>query len=74
MFWIGDLNFRLANGMLAEEIDHQVKKGEITRLLERDQLRQVMASGEAFSELHEQLPTFSPTYKFEFHSSKYDLK
>ncbi|PSN56506.1 Phosphatidylinositol 4 [Blattella germanica] len=74
VFWIGDLNFRLMDGLSAEEIDQQVKKGEITRLLDQDQLRKVMASGEAFSELYEQLPTFPPTYKFEFHSSRYDLK
>ncbi|XP_069704988.1 inositol polyphosphate 5-phosphatase K-like isoform X2 [Periplaneta americana] len=74
VFWIGDLNFRLADGINAEEIDRLIKKGELTRLLEKDQLRQAMSSGEAFSELTEQLPTFAPSYKFEFHSSQYDLK
>ncbi|KAJ9598186.1 hypothetical protein L9F63_011124 [Diploptera punctata] len=64
----------LMDGLSAEEIDNQVRKSEITWLLEKDQLRHVMASGEAFSELHEHLPTFPPSYKFEFHSSRYDLK
>jgi hypothetical protein len=68
------MNFRLADGYSAEEIDHLVRKGELTRLLDKDQLRKVMSIGEAFSELSEQLPTFPPTYKFEFHSSRYDLR
>ncbi|PNF32338.1 Inositol polyphosphate 5-phosphatase K [Cryptotermes secundus] len=74
VFWIGDMNFRLVDGYSAEEIDHLIRKGELMRLLDKDQLLQVMSSGEAFSELSEQLPTFPPTYKFEFHSSRYDLK
>jgi inositol-1,4,5-trisphosphate 5-phosphatase len=74
VFWIGDMNFRLVDGYSAEKIDSLVKKGELTELLDKDQLRQVMSSGEAFSELSEHLPTFRPTYKFEFHSSRYDLK
>ncbi|KDR07202.1 phosphatidylinositol 4,5-bisphosphate 5-phosphatase A-like isoform X2 [Zootermopsis nevadensis] len=74
VFWIGDMNFRLVDGYRAEEIDCLIKKGELTTLLDKDQLRQVMSNGEAFSELSEHMPPFPPTYKFEFHSSKYDLK
>nr|CAD7587231.1 unnamed protein product [Timema genevievae] len=74
VFWIGDLNFRLLSGLSATEIEQLVEKGELTRLLAKDQLRHVIDTGEAFSELVENLPTFPPTYKFEFHTSKYDLK
>ena len=74
MFWIGDLNFRLVQGYNSEEIERLVRKGELIKLLDKDQLRQVMSSGEAFSELSEQLPTFPPSYKFEFNSSRYDIK
>lgn len=74
MFWLGDLNFRLVDGYSSEEIERLVRKGELIKLLDKDQLRQVMSSGEAFSELSEQLPTFLPTYKFEFNSSRYDIK
>jgi hypothetical protein len=74
VFWIGDLNFRLVQGYSSEEIERLVRKGELIKLLGEDQLQQVMSNGEAFSELSEQLPTFPPTYKFEFNSSRYDFK
>ncbi|XP_067010509.1 inositol polyphosphate 5-phosphatase K isoform X2 [Anabrus simplex] len=77
VFWIGDMNFRLVDEpgvSLSTDIEALVEKGELTRLLEKDQLRRVMASGEAFSELVESTPTFPPTYKYEFHSSRYDHK
>ncbi|XP_063238865.1 inositol polyphosphate 5-phosphatase K-like isoform X2 [Bacillus rossius redtenbacheri] len=74
VFWIGDMNFRLLEGPSATEIDELVGRGELTRLLAKDQLRYVMAMGEAFGELEEPLPTFPPTYKFEFHTSLYDLR
>lgn len=51
-----------------------VSRGENDALLEQDQLREVMKSGEAFSELHEPPIEFPPTYKFNIHSSIYDLK
>lgn len=51
-----------------------VSRGEVETLKEHDQLREVMKSGEAFSELHEPPIDFPPTYKFNIHSSIYDLK
>lgn len=75
VFWIGDLNFRL-NGedLSAEDIDLLVKKNQLQLLLERDQLKAVMHSGEAFSELIENEVKFPPTYKYEFASQKFDYK
>jgi len=51
-----------------------VSRGEVEELHEHDQLKEVMSSGEAFSELHEPAIDFPPTYKFNIHSSIYDLK
>lgn len=70
------MNFRLvdAPGFSAKEIDEMVQKGNFIALLAKDELQQVMNSGEAFSELIEQKLTFPPTYKYQFHSSSYDLK
>lgn len=75
IFWIGDLNFRL-NGedLAAEEIDSLVKRSRLDLLLDRDQLKAVRESGDAFAELNETEITFPPTYKFEFASQNYDLK
>jgi synaptojanin len=78
VFWLGDLNFRLKHegkgSLAADKIGSMVSRGEMETLLEHDQLREVMKSGEAFSELHEPPIDFAPTYKFNIHSSIYDLK
>ena len=76
MFWFGDLNFRLndPNVLSAENIDRLTKKGELESLFDKDQLKNVMTSGEAFSELIEHQLTFPPTYKYLFNSNQYDLK
>lgn len=69
------MNFRL-NGedLSALDIDFLVKTKKLKFLLDRDQLKAVMAAGEAFAELNENVITFPPTYKYEFFSQEYDLK
>lgn len=74
VFWIGDLNFRLMEGLTANDIDLLVKQNQLNVLLEKDQLKTVMANGEAFAELIENKISFPPTYKYEFGSQNYDLK
>lgn len=76
VFWMGDLNFRLLEeyGRTAEEIERLVKKGELDELFRHDQLRRVMSTGKAFSELTEGDPDFAPTFKFEVGSNGYDYK
>ncbi|XP_014245943.1 phosphatidylinositol 4,5-bisphosphate 5-phosphatase A-like isoform X1 [Cimex lectularius] len=74
IFWFGDLNFRLAEDSLsAEEILIKINSKEYKTLLNLDQLKAVMASGEAFSELIEPDITFKPTYKYFANSNEYDL-
>ncbi|KZC10680.1 Inositol polyphosphate 5-phosphatase K, partial [Dufourea novaeangliae] len=75
VFWIGDLNFRLhGDDLTATDIDVLVKKKQLKCLLDRDQLKRVMETGEAFAELNENVITFPPTYKYEFASQEFDLK
>ncbi|XP_065201140.1 inositol polyphosphate 5-phosphatase K-like [Planococcus citri] len=76
VFWFGDLNFRLDDeiSLPANVIIKKIESNQIASLLDHDQLKQVMASGEAFSELIENGPTFQPTYKYNFHSQVYDPK
>ncbi|XP_015597321.1 inositol polyphosphate 5-phosphatase K isoform X2 [Cephus cinctus] len=75
VFWIGDLNFRLAGeDLTAVDIDLLVKKSQLDLLMRRDQLKIAMETGEAFSELTESEITFPPTYKYEFASQEFDLK
>lgn len=74
VFWIGDLNFRLMEGLTAAQIDSYVESNELDHLLKHDQLKNIMATGEAFAELNEGKITFPPTYKYEFGTQDYDLK
>lgn len=73
---MGDLNFRLLEDYekTPEEIERSIKKGELTTLFDQDQLRSVMASGKAFSELTESIPDFPPTFKYEVGTSDYNYK
>ncbi|CAH1397778.1 unnamed protein product [Nezara viridula] len=75
VFWFGDFNFRLnsSDSLKSPNIDQQVKTGNLSSLLEQDQLKAVMVSGEAFSELKESDINFPPTYKYKFQSNDYDL-
>lgn len=70
------MNFRLSDdiSLPADEIIRRIDANQIVQLLDYDQLKQVMATGEAFSELSEGNPTFQPTYKYNFHSHVYDQK
>ncbi|XP_033207243.1 phosphatidylinositol 4,5-bisphosphate 5-phosphatase A-like isoform X2 [Belonocnema kinseyi] len=74
IFWIGDLNFRLGEGLSPSDINLLVRQSQLDVLLAKDQLKRVMTSGEAFAELTENEISFPPTYKYEFGSQDFDLK
>lgn len=61
-------------GLTAAQIDSYVESNELDHLLKHDQLKNIMATGEAFAELNEGKITFPPTYKYEFGTQDYDLK
>lgn len=73
---MGDLNFRLMDEInrTPEEIDLLIQKKDHSKLLEFDELRCIMKTGEAFSELIETTPSFPPTFKFEVGTNYYDHK
>ena len=76
VIWLGDLNFRLENAesLTAEDIQSLVNSGQLSALLDKDQLCQAMTLGTAFGEMTEQRPDFPPTYKFHLDVQEYDLK
>jgi len=75
IFWMGDLNFRLAeNSYTHEEIVESVKNDQLTSLLSRDQLTQAKRDERAFGDFSENMPTFKPTYKFVIGTQEYDKK
>ncbi|XP_066940437.1 inositol polyphosphate 5-phosphatase E isoform X2 [Macrobrachium rosenbergii] len=73
VFWLGDLNFRLA-------VDRDCVLGLLKkpgndayqRLLQWDQLSQARNRGEAFSEFEEGPITFAPTFKYDPGTDHYD--
>ena len=75
IIWIGDLNFRLMEDTFShEEIVHEVEKGNLMILFDKDQLKQVRNDDQAFHELSEAPVTFSPTFKYVIDSDSYDIK
>jgi len=70
VFWMGDLNFRLeADKFDFTEVKGLVTRNEFSKLLAEDQLTIARKAGAAFGELHENLPTFPPTFKYKMGST-----
>ena len=69
------MNFRLTGeSMSPEEILEIIKKDELPKLINKDQLVMVRKEGRAFQQLEEKLPLFPPTFKFETGTRDYDMK
>ena len=72
---MGDLNFRLeADSFTFQQIELLVEQRQLEQLLVADQLSRARSSGQAFSELEEQLPAFPPTFKYKVGTSVFDGK
>ena len=52
------------NSFSFQEIEDLVSKGVLSKLLGKDQLTGARCSGQAFSELEENQPSFPPTFKY----------
>lgn len=63
IFWLGDLNYRLAD-LEHDRVKSMVDQGLLDKLLEHDQLRQQQQQGKAFAGYTEGPITFRPTYKY----------
>ncbi|XP_053642270.1 uncharacterized protein INPP5E isoform X2 [Cherax quadricarinatus] len=73
VFWLGDLNFRLA--VNRDHVFERLKKAgpeTYQHLLQWDQLSQARHKGEAFSEFEEGPITFAPTFKYDPGTDHYD--
>lgn len=70
VIWFGDFNYRIGLGL--ETAKELVKRQDIERLYENDQLNLQMVAGLAFRYYSEPRITFMPTYKFDIGSDEYD--
>uniref|UniRef100_A0A0A9YPQ7 Type II inositol 1,4,5-trisphosphate 5-phosphatase n=3 Tax=Lygus hesperus TaxID=30085 RepID=A0A0A9YPQ7_LYGHE len=75
IFWIGDLNFRIGDRSLgANRIQHMVQKGRQDEVLEKDELMQLMSTGQIFRGWSEPPISFRPTFKIIPERGTYNLK
>ncbi|KAJ2211580.1 hypothetical protein EV179_005391 [Coemansia sp. RSA 487] len=72
VFWLGDLNYRLA--IDSGDAGGSIAQGEYRSLLGLDQLRIAMMNKQAFSGFEEADIGFAPTYKYMLGTNEYDAK
>lgn len=70
VFWCGDFNYRI--DMEKDELKECVRNGDLSTVLEFDQLRKEQEAGNVFGEFLEGEITFDPTYKYDLFSDDYD--
>ncbi|KAK4129569.1 hypothetical protein N657DRAFT_562882 [Parathielavia appendiculata] len=70
VIWFGDFNYRIGLGL--ETAKEAVKRRDLERLFENDQLNLQMVAGLAFRFYSEARITFMPTYKFDVGTDEYD--
>ena len=75
IIWMGDLNFRIMEGVFShDEIVQAIKNKNLKPLQDKDQLNFVKSENSAFHELSESLIDFPPTFKHVIGSDDYDIK
>ncbi|KAM9743683.1 phosphatidylinositol polyphosphate 5-phosphatase type IV isoform 1-T3 [Menidia menidia] len=73
VFWFGDFNFRLGGERAdVESIMSRSAGGDMSPLLEHDQLSKEMSDGSIFKGFQESPIHFFPTYKFDIGCDNYD--
>ncbi|RVE67799.1 hypothetical protein OJAV_G00085310 [Oryzias javanicus] len=73
VFWLGDFNFRLSRDRAdVEAIMARTAGGDMSALLEHDQLSQELKNGSIFKGFREAPIRFLPTYKFDIGCDQYD--
>uniref|UniRef100_A0A146KL96 Phosphatidylinositol 4,5-bisphosphate 5-phosphatase A n=1 Tax=Lygus hesperus TaxID=30085 RepID=A0A146KL96_LYGHE len=75
LFWLGDLNFRVAEtNWDAETINSMLYKGLVKEVLANDQLNQLKSAGTIFVDWQEAEINFKPTFKVLVGDGSYNLK
>lgn len=71
VFWIGDLNYRIA-GMPLDDVKMYIQKQMYKKLLLGDQLHGQLGQSDIFKDFKEGTIGFDPTYKFDTGTDVYD--
>jgi hypothetical protein len=70
VIWFGDFNYRI--GLSLEATKDLVKRGDLERLFENDQLNLQMVAGLCFRFYSEARITFMPTYRYDIGTDEFD--
>ncbi|XP_014252090.1 synaptojanin-1 [Cimex lectularius] len=70
VIWCGDFNYRV--DMDKDELKEHLKEGNLSQVLQHDQLRVQKEAGNVFRNYSEGEITFHPTYKYDLFSNDYD--
>lgn len=71
VFWCGDFNYRL-DKIPNDEVRKAAAIGDVSSLLQHDQLKLSQAAGQTFKGYIEGEIRFPPTYKYDLNSNDYD--
>ena len=75
VFWIGDLNYRIDEGLSTTQVFELIKQKRLSDLAIYDQLNNTRRKGIAFQGFHEgDVSNFQPTYKYQPGTSEYDQR
>jgi inositol polyphosphate 5-phosphatase INPP5B/F len=78
VFYIGDFNYRIVEGITTDEVFARVEAGDLAWLRENDQLNVERENGNVFQGFQEgfgdEVPPFEPTYKFQPKTSLYERR
>jgi phosphatidylinositol-bisphosphatase len=74
IFWLGDLNYRIASDLDELEIFDIVQSGNWVSLRTKDQLNMERDAGNVFQNFEEGMLRFPPTYKYQPGTDRYDQR
>ncbi|TYZ61130.1 hypothetical protein PybrP1_008848 [[Pythium] brassicae (nom. inval.)] len=74
VFWLGDLNYRIADDVPVDVVFQHAESGGFKELLQRDQLTLERKRGRAFRGFKEGAITFPPTYKYQAGTAQYEKR
>ena len=75
VFWLGDLNYRIATEVPIEEVFSRIASGDLAWLEAHDQLKIEHAARRVFAGFHEGTVTgFVPTYKYQVGTDELDQR
>ena len=74
IIWMGDLNYRIDDSLLIEDIFRMIEKNDLEILRQKDQLNIERAKNRVFHGFQEGMLTFAPTYKYQPGTDLYETR